>query len=50
MFNFTFWFVTIIALILVAIVLTQVIMKPIKDRREVRRWNTWKKEYATGMR
>lgn len=50
MFNFTFWFVTIITLLLVAIMLTAVIMKPIKQWRETRRWNTWKKEYAAGMR
>lgn len=48
--NANFWIITIVVCALVAACLTQVIMRPIKKRREDRRWNRIKQEYATGMR
>lgn len=45
-----FWIITIIVCALVAVCLTQVIMRPIKRKREDRRWNQRKQEYATGLR
>lgn len=48
--NANFWIITIIVLAMVAVCVTRVIMQPIKRRRENRRWDRFKQEYATGMR
>lgn len=43
----TFWVIFFICALFVAIVITHMIMKPIKQRREDRRWQQKKQEWAT---
>jgi hypothetical protein len=48
MFGIVFWIVTLFVLFLIAYGITQMIMKPIKERQMKKQWNDWRKYDKVG--